>query len=341
VLATCLYAEQIHDEIWVFNRGHWSKDKALWNDIKGSSWDDVVMKEENKQALQKDIYGFFKSETTYKKLSIPWKRGLILYGPPGNGKTISIKAIINTCAERGFTPLYVKSFQSPLGEEGAMQSVFSQTRQMAPCVLILEDLDSLINDRNRSFFLNQLDGLEGNDGLLVVASTNHIDKLDPGLSSRPSRFDRRYLFDDPDYQARVLYTKYWQEKLKDNDELSFPDSLAQEVADLTEGFSFAYLKETFVSALVRITNANSSEPEPFSVVLKDQIMILRKELEKQTPASEHASHESRESREPSSLATVSIDHVSLDESVTGPRLPGPAMYSAPSGSRLRPFLRGT
>ncbi len=72
-----------------------------------------------------------------------------------------------------------------------MADVFSQARQTAPCCLILEDLDSLINDRNRSYFLNQLDGLEGNDGLLVIGTTNHFDRLDPGLSSRPSRFDRK------------------------------------------------------------------------------------------------------------------------------------------------------
>lgn len=57
--------------------------------------------------------------------------------------------------------------------------------------MILEDLDSLITDENRSFFLNQLDGLERNDGLLVIGSTNHLDKLDLGLSNRPSRFDRK------------------------------------------------------------------------------------------------------------------------------------------------------
>ena len=56
---------------------------------------------------------------------------------------------------------------------------------------MLEDLDALITDKNRSFFLNQLDGLEGNDGLLLIASTNHLDKLDIGLSGRPSRFDRK------------------------------------------------------------------------------------------------------------------------------------------------------
>ena len=57
--------------------------------------------------------------------------------------------------------------------------------------LILEDLDSLINDKNRSFFLNQLDGLENNDGLLVIGSTNHYDRLDPAITKRPSRFDRK------------------------------------------------------------------------------------------------------------------------------------------------------
>lgn len=77
------------------------------------------------------------------------------------------------------------------GEEAAMADVFNKARQLAPCVIILEDLDSLINDRNRSFFLNQLDGLEGNDGLLIIGTTNHFERLDPGLSTRPSRFDRK------------------------------------------------------------------------------------------------------------------------------------------------------
>lgn len=72
-----------------------------------------------------------------------------------------------------------------------MTEVFNHARMMSPCVVILEDLDSLINDRNRSFFLNQLDGLEGNDGLLIIGTTNHMDRLDPGLSNRPSRFDRK------------------------------------------------------------------------------------------------------------------------------------------------------
>lgn len=72
-----------------------------------------------------------------------------------------------------------------------MADVFDKARQLAPCVLVLEDLDSLINDKNRSFFLNQLDGLQSNHGLLIIGTTNYFDRLDPGLNSRPSRFDRK------------------------------------------------------------------------------------------------------------------------------------------------------
>lgn len=72
-----------------------------------------------------------------------------------------------------------------------MQQVFSQARLLAPCVLILEDLDNMINPSNRSFFLNQIDGITPNNGVLVIATTNFLEKLDPALSKRPSRFDRK------------------------------------------------------------------------------------------------------------------------------------------------------
>lgn len=83
-----------------------------------------------------------------------------------------------------------------------MNMVFRKARAEAPCVLVLEDLDSLINDGNRSFFLNQLDGLENNDGLLVIGSTNHYDRLDPAITKRPSRFDRK-LFVSFQYSPRA------------------------------------------------------------------------------------------------------------------------------------------
>ncbi|KIM91080.1 hypothetical protein PILCRDRAFT_811596 [Piloderma croceum F 1598] len=280
ILAAGIWREQLHDEIWVFNQGFWNKDHGLWTEIQKADWKDVVLKDKFKKNLQKDIYGFFASEAVYKELAIPWKRGLIMYGPPGNGKTISIKAVMKSCDEKGFRPLYVKSFQSYKGEEGAMADVFDKARQLSPCVVVLEDLDSLINDRNRSFFLNQLDGLESNDGLLVIGTTNHFEKLDPGLSMRPSRFDRKYLFDDPDRDERALYAKYWQDKLKDNKDISYPDSLVDEVASSTGKFSFAYLKEVFVSSLVLLAGFEGEHKPDFASVIKGQIKALRQQLDK-------------------------------------------------------------
>ncbi|KIO32791.1 hypothetical protein M407DRAFT_18256, partial [Tulasnella calospora MUT 4182] len=228
------FATELHEEIPVYAHGWWEHDHQLWLDVQKANWDDVILDPDFKQRLQDDVNGFFKSEKVYKDLAIPWKRGIIFLGPPGNGKTISLKAIMKNCPHPS---LYVKNFQSFGGEEYGMQLVFNYARRMAPCIVILEDLDSLINDGNRSFFLNEIDGLQGNDGLLIIGTTNHFDKLDPALSKRPSRFDRKFNFAQPTRDERIQYATYWQHKLKDNKDISFPDSLVDEIADLTDGFS--------------------------------------------------------------------------------------------------------
>lgn len=98
------------------------------------------------------------------------QRGLIFHGPPGNGKTISIKAMMKDLPHPS---LYVKSFHTWAGDELGITMIFEKARAMAPCLLILEDIDSLVNMSNRSFFLNQVDGLDENDGILVLATTNY------------------------------------------------------------------------------------------------------------------------------------------------------------------------
>ncbi|KAF8238855.1 P-loop containing nucleoside triphosphate hydrolase protein [Tricholoma matsutake] len=278
------WAEQLHDEIWVFNQGIWRKDHSLWSEVQKADWKDVILREDFKKTLKKDVDGFFSSKKMYEDLAIPWKRGLIMYGPPGNGKTITLKAIMKACGNRGFPPLYIKSFQSFMGEEASMAEVFNKARQMSPCIVVLEDLDSLINDGNRSFFLNQLDGLERNDGLLIIGTTNHFDRLDPGLSSRPSRFDRKFEFDDPDAEERTLYVRYWQKKLENNKEILFPEDLVNEVVGSTEHFSFAYMKEAFVSSLVMLASHEEGTKPFFAVVLRGQIKALKKQLDKPNSA---------------------------------------------------------
>lgn len=130
---------------------------------------------------------------------------------------------------------------------------------MAPCLLVLEDLDSIVSDAVRSYFLNEVDGLRNNDGILMVGSTNHLERLDPGISKRPSRFDRKYLFPDPNLEQRVQYCEFWRNKLDGNEDVEFPAKLSNAVAAITKGFSFAYIQEAFVAALLAIANGDADD----------------------------------------------------------------------------------
>jgi len=127
--------------------------------------------------------------------------------------------------------------------------VFERARQLRPCVLVLEDLDALINAENRSFFLNQLDGFEKNVGMIVLATTNHPDKIDPAIMDRPSRFDRKYHFDLPELPERTAYLRLWQNKLASK--VDWTDQTTEAIAASTQGFSFAYIKELVVTSLMR------------------------------------------------------------------------------------------
>jgi transitional endoplasmic reticulum ATPase len=194
-----------------------------------------------------------------------YQRGLIFYGPPGNGKTISIKATMHGLTKRlnpTVETLYVKTLNSFLGPEYSILAIFQKARQMAPCMLVFEDIDSLINPGVRSYFLNAVDGLESNHGILMVGSTNHLERLDPGIAKRPSRFDRKYLFDLPTHDERMQYAQYWRHKLRDNKKIDFPEVLCGMIADITDEFSFAYMKEAFIATLLSIVrNQNPTKEE--------------------------------------------------------------------------------
>jgi transitional endoplasmic reticulum ATPase len=73
LLKVFLWADDLHDEIWVFDSGYWRKDHDIWSQVQKADWKDIILKDAFKKDLQKDIYGFFTSENTYKELAIPWK----------------------------------------------------------------------------------------------------------------------------------------------------------------------------------------------------------------------------------------------------------------------------
>lgn len=255
------YSSELHDEIYVFDGGYWSKNSKLWQAVQSSYWEDVILDPGMKETLIKDVDNFFDSRPVYKEYAVPWKRGIIFHGSPGCGKTISIKALMNNLQKRNVASLYVKSFKGCQGMQHSIRQIFGQAREMAPCMLVFEDLDSLVVDEVRSYFLNEIDGLEDNDGLLIIGSTNHLDRLDPGIAKRPSRFDRKYHYKLPGERERILYCQYWRQKLQKNSSIEFHEDTCNVVAQLTEGFSFAYLKELFVQTLLAIVGGRDDAEE--------------------------------------------------------------------------------
>ena len=263
MLAACAWQNSVHNSVLVFDGGYWEYSLELWQSIQKASWDDVILNAEMKRSIIGEVTKFFDSQDRYKKLRVPWKRGIIFHGPPGNGKTISIKAMMHSLYDREdpIPTLYVRSLASYGGPEYAINLIFSKARQMAPCFLVFEDLDSIVYDHVRSYFMNQVHGLKNNEGIMMVGSTNHLERLDPGISKRPSRFDRKYLFSDPNMEERVKYCEFWRRKLDGNEDIEFPQSLCKAIAAITKGFSFAYIQEAFVAALLAIANGDAEDDE--------------------------------------------------------------------------------
>lgn len=270
--AVCEWSYEVRGEILVYHDGYFRKDKKLFESIKNTTFDNLILPGALKQQIQTDFQQFLESREVYERYKIPWKRGAIFIGPPGNGKTHTLKALIN---QLGKPCLYVRSFKSEgETEQENMSQVFERARMTTPCVVVLEDLDAMIDNQNRAFFLNELDGFQSNTGVVVLATTNHPEKLDPSILDRPSRFDRKYQFQLPEEPERIAYVAKWNEELQQ--ELRVSDRGAARVVRQTEGFSFAYMKELFVASMVQWMSAggNGSMDE----VMLEQAELLRKQL---------------------------------------------------------------
>ena len=274
----CRFNVQMRAEILVF-QGQFQKDAKLMEDIASASFDNLILNGTLKEDIRADLDNFFNSEEIYNIYGVPWKRGLLFVGPPGNGKTHTIKSIINNMQKQypNRTCIYVKSFYSPFGDQWSISQVFMRARSSAPCILVLEDLDSLLTEQNLSFFLNELDGFASNEGVITIASTNHPEKLDVAILKRPSRFDRKYYFDLPNDNQRISYLNMWSKTLKggalvDNEHI-------MRLGEITEGFSYAYLKELFMSSLMRwVSKKVYGENVELGSVLFEQVLILKEQI---------------------------------------------------------------
>ena len=270
--AVCEWSCDVRAEILVYADGYFDKSKELFESIKSATFENLIMRRSLKDELRKDFTQFFGACELYERYGIPWKRGAIFTGPPGNGKTHTVKALINQLDK---PCIYVRSFKSEYGtEQENIAEVFARARVMTPCIVVLEDLDAMITNQNRAFFLNELDGFEVNTGVAVIATTNHPEKLDAAILERPSRFDRKYHFNLPDEEERRLFIEAWSNRLQS--EMRLLEESIGAIVNETAGFSFAYLKELLLSSMVQWMS--NDRKKSMNEVVGEQAATLRAQI---------------------------------------------------------------
>jgi hypothetical protein len=152
--------------------------------------------------VMRDIVTFFKKDTEelYAKMDIAYKRGIILFGDPGNGKSAMIREIIRQI------PSISKVVINPnVSNMPRILASLLQALKGKQAIIIIEDLDSLVTSRNRSEFLNLLDGVDISSGIYLIGTTNYPDRVDPAIMNRSGRFDRTYKIENPSEATRRAF----------------------------------------------------------------------------------------------------------------------------------------
>ena len=219
------------------------------------NWEDVGGLDEVKQELKEAVEWPIKYPDSYKRLGIRPSRGILLYGPPGTGKTLLAKAVAKE-SEANFIQVKGPSLLSMWvgkSEEG-MRKVFERARQVAPCIIFFDEIDSLagkrgmetgtkVTERVLNQMLAEMDGLEDLKDILVIGATNRPDMLDPALL-RPGRFDKILLVNAPDLKGRINVIKIHTAKIPLGDgKKAFTskerEDFIKELSEETEGYTGA------------------------------------------------------------------------------------------------------
>ena len=202
-----------------------SKAKLMEGGKVSTTFKDVAGCEEAKQDVQ-ELVDFLKDPTKFQKLGGKIPRGVLMVGPPGTGKTLLARAVAGE-AKVPFFSISGSDFVEMFVGVGAsrVRDMFDQAKKHAPCIVFIDEIDAVGRHRGaglggghdeREQTLNQLlvemDGFEGNDGIIVVAATNRPDVLDPALL-RPGRFDRQVVVDLPDLRGREQILKVHMRKV--------------------------------------------------------------------------------------------------------------------------------
>jgi cell division protease FtsH len=223
----------------------------------GVQFDDVAGIEEAKEELQ-EVVSFLKNPEKFTAVGAKIPRGVLLVGPPGTGKTLLAKAIAGEAAVPFFSISGSEFVEMFVGVGASrVRDLFKKAKENAPCIVFIDEIDAVGRQRGtgigggndeREQTLNQLltemDGFEGNSGIIVIAATNRVDVLDSALL-RPGRFDRQVMVDLPTYNGRLAILQVHARDKKVDDSVSL-----EAVARRTPGFSGAELANLLNEAAI-------------------------------------------------------------------------------------------
>ena len=245
----------------MFNMGG-SNAKVYVKSADGIKFDDVAGEEEAKENLA-EIVEYLHNPDRYREIGASMPKGVLLVGPPGTGKTMLAKAVAGE-ANVPFFSMSGSEFVEMFVGMGAskVRDLFRQAKEKAPCIVFIDEIDAIGKKRQgnmsgndeREQTLNQLltemDGFEGNNGVIILAATNQPDSLDPALT-RPGRFDRRVPVELPDLKGREEILKVHAKKVKLGEDIDF-----NKIARMASGASGAELANIVNEAALRAVRSN-------------------------------------------------------------------------------------
>ncbi len=253
-------------------------------------WKDIGGLERVKQNLKEAVEWPLKYSDSFRRLGIEPPKGVLLYGPPGTGKTLLAKAVASE-SEANFIHVAGPSLISKwVGEsEKAIRQIFSKARQVSPCIIFFDEIDSIASrrgydtgskatERMLNQLLSEMDGLQELKDIVVIAATNRPDILDAALL-RPGRFDRIVSVNVPNEESRLNILKIHTEKMPLGKDVDL-----KIIAKKTDGFVGADLaalcKEAGILALRENKNAKQVKKKHFDSALKAVGPSVTKELAK-------------------------------------------------------------